>query len=263
MSKLHKDNKHPLEQELIGRNFIFDNTKASGRWFTRENRNFALLFNPNKNSPEELEHFKNYFSSSKVKFSLQYPLFSKQNQIKRGYITAAYLYCFSIFGYSWIKQAYLDSLRKIILNKYDEEIKLDHFVFVNEPSLTPWLGLSISNLKVYFVFGFNNVLTILPTFSNPFYHEKIDDKSKEDIVKNILKLNFNATYENLTIHFVTYYDKLLIMTDKMSVGNLSDFLGLLITNEGMKYLKRIGEKEYDTMINDTSLTIKELNIKST
>ena len=117
LSKLHMDNKHLLEQELIGRNFIFDDKKVSGRWFTRENGNFAFLFNANKNSPTDLEQFKKYFSSSKVKISLEYPILSKRNQIKKGYLTAAYLYCFSIFGYSWIKQSYLDILRKIILNK--------------------------------------------------------------------------------------------------------------------------------------------------
>ena len=49
----------------------------------------------------------------------------------------------------------------------------------------------------------------------------------------------------------------------MRTEKLSNALGLLITNEEVKLLYNTSDEEFDKIINDSSLTINELNIKCT
>ena len=258
---LHKENNHLLQKELIGKHFIFNEHKVNGKWFTRENGNLAFVIYGNRNSPSDLENFKRYFSLSKVKFSLEYPILSKENQIKKGYLTAAYLFAFSIFGYSWSNQIYLDSLRSIIKSVENVPITMDHFIFIKENNPDPWLGISTVDSKLYFLFCFNNVLTLLPTFSNPIINTEIDQKIKEGIAKNILRLNFNFTYENIPLHFVIYYDKVLLMSDSMRSGKVKNVIGLLITDDGMRILRQTTDTEYENIKNDKQHVINEIEIK--
>ena len=107
----------------------------------------------------------------------------------------------------------------------------------------------------------NNVLTLLPTFSNPIINTEIDQKIKEGIAKNILRLNFNFTYENIPLHFVIYYDKVLLMSDSMRSGKVKNVIGLLITDDGMRILRQTTDTEYENIKNDKQHVINEIEIK--
>jgi len=52
---------------------------------------------------------------NRINFSVQIPLFSHENEVEIGYITAAYLYWFHEIGYNWVFQNSQDIVRKQIM----------------------------------------------------------------------------------------------------------------------------------------------------
>ena len=265
LTKLHKENNHLLDKELSGKRFKFGDKKVNGKWFTRENGNLAFVIYGDRNSPDDVEHFQKYVSSSKIKFSLEYPILSKEYDIKKGYLTAAYLYLFSIFGYTWILQNHLNSLRNIIMTKGDVQINMSQFIFVKEKFDNPMIALSVIGDKLFLLFLFNNVITLLPTLSNPDLSYELNRNEKSELIENILQLNLTCLYEHLNYHFVVHYDKVLMMSDYMKKGMIKNISGLLILEDKIQMLTQPSNEKLEELGNIDSGKLRDvvINLRNT
>jgi len=263
MINLHNESKTFGEIELEGRYFTIGDRKVCGKWFTKEDGALAFVFYQNRNSPQDYEYFNECCKNNKITFSLEYPIMKEENLIKKGYLTAAYLYYFSIFGYSWILQTHLDSVRKNILN-YDSDVtKTFHFIQYDKVNWSPWIGLLIIDSNSLLVMGLNNLLTVLPTYTNKNLEEYFKTVEWSKAKKQLLFFNYKRNNNYIPAQILTYYDTPLIFSDA-SQGNLSqDLMVQMVTNEGIQNLYQSTEEEINKLRNDDRYTINEILLKRT
>jgi hypothetical protein len=258
--KIHNDKKQFGEIELEGRYFKFGNNKFHGKWFTKENGNLAYVFYRDRNSPSDYKFFSQYCKNSKINISLEYPILKKENLIKKGYLTAAYLYYFRIFGYSWIFQDHLDSVRNYILD-YDSDVtKTHHFISFEKTDWAPWIGLFFIDANIFPAMGLNNLLTILPSYSIKNIEElfKNVDISKSKIGFRVF--NYEESYHLIPSQLLTYYDQPIVFPDTIKRGLSKDFMVQLITEEGIKNMRPSSEEGYNKYKNDDRYDIREITI---
>jgi hypothetical protein len=93
------------------------------------NNSISLIIDSKRNPRNILEILKNQEQTeSRKNISFTVPLLRNFDLINIGFINAAYLYGFSIFGYSWVMQDHFDSIREAI-NKRD--LSLTNNVFIS------------------------------------------------------------------------------------------------------------------------------------
>lgn len=78
-----------------------------------------VFISMNRNSPSLLKQISDQFSmrKSKMTISIGVPLLSKSAELNRGFVTAAYLYGFALFGYSWVLQKHYEPIRDYITGR--------------------------------------------------------------------------------------------------------------------------------------------------
>jgi len=263
LTKLHKEDKHLLDQELTGKHFLLNDKKLNGRWLTRENGNLAFVLNGNRNSPKDIEQFHKIVNSPKINFTIQPPILTRNYDIVKGYITAAYLYIFSFFGYAWILQNHLNTIREHILTVGQMSIDMSQFIFIEDKFEVPAIAVSFANNKLYLLFLFNNVITLLPTHTNTDLNFNLSIKDKKELVENILQLNLPSVYEQINFNFVMVGEKVLMMTDSMRQGLIKNPVGILILDDHIKLLTTQSEAEIEQLRKQKSNNIKEVNIDLT
>lgn len=265
MINLHTESKTFGEIELEGRHFTIGDRKIYGKRFTKEDGALAFLFVRKRNSPQDYEYFSEYCKNHKITFSLEYPIMKEENLIKKGYLTAAYLYYFSVFGYSWVLQTHLDSVRKNILNYNSDVTRTYHFIQYDNVNWSPWMGLLIIDSNSLLVMGLNNLLTVLPTYTNKNLEEYFKNVDWSIAKKHLLVFNYKKHSNSVPAQILTYYDTPLIFSDA-SQGNLSKNLMLqMVTNEGIqkKNLYQTSEEDINKLRSDKRYTINEIILKRT
>lgn len=261
--KMHKSRKTFGELDLEGRHFIFGDRKFYGKWLTKDDGTLTFLFYKDKNSPSDLEFFNEYCKNKKITFSLEYPIMKEENSIKKGYLTAAYLYYFRIFGYSWVLQNHLNTVREQILD-YDSDItKSYYFMQFEEVNWEPWIGLLYTDSNPILVMGMNNLLTILPTYTNKNLKEFFSKIDIADSQKKFQVFNYEKHKCPIPAQILTYYDKPLIFSDEIQGGLADNFMVQLITEDGIKNLYPISDDNFQKIKNDGKYTVNELVIKHT
>ncbi len=112
----------------------------------RTTEGIDILISLNRNSPERINRMNEEFSRLKTRrtVSIGIPLLSKERELNLGFVTAAYLYGFSLFGYSWVLQHHFAALRKYILMKENITALPVHISKVqNDPDPSPiWFGIA-------------------------------------------------------------------------------------------------------------------------
>lgn len=263
MINLHNENKTFGEIKLEGRHFTFGDRKVFGKWFEHEDGSLAFLFVRDRNSPQDYEYFNEYCKNHSLTFSLEYPIMKEENLIKKGYLTAAYLYYFSVFGYSWVLQTHLDTVREKIRDYNSDVIKTFHFIQYDKVNWSPWIGLLIINADCFLVMGLNNLLTVLPTYTNKNLDEYFTKIDWLTVKKQLLFFNYKRHNDYLPAQVLTYYDTPLIFSDA-SQGNLSQNLMVqMITREGIKNMYQITDEEIDKIRNNENYVINKIILKRT
>jgi len=261
MIKLHRDKKTFVEIGLEGKHFIFGDKRFFGKWFTKEDGTLAFLFYKDRNSTSDLEFFTEYCRNKKITFSLEYPIMKEENSIKKGYLTAAYLYYFRIFGYSWVLQNHLNPIREHILNYESDIIKSYYFMQFDKIDWEPWIGLLVIDATPLLVMGMNNLLTILPTFSNKNLNELFNKIDFANSKKKFQVFNYDKHNYQIPAQILIYYDKPLIFSDATQGGLSKNVMAQLITEDGIKNLYPISDNNYDKIKNNEKYLVNELIIK--
>lgn len=263
MIKMHRDKKTFVEMGLEGKHFIFGDKRFFGKWFTKEDGTLAFLFYKDKNSPSDLEFFTEYCRNKKITFSLEYPIMKKENSIKKGYLTAAYLFYFRIFGYSWVLQNHLNPIREHILNYESDIIKSYYFMQFDKIDWEPWIGILFIDSTPLLVMGMNNLLTILPTYSNKNLDELFSKIDFANSKKKFQVFNYEKHNDQIPAQILIYYDKPLIFSDAIQGGLSKNVMAQLITDDGIKNLYPISDDNYDKIKKNEKYLVNELIINRT
>ena len=94
--------------------------------------------------------------------SMKFPFLSKENSIDAGFLTAAYLMWFRLFGYSWVFQKNLDIVRKQIHNPEDKIIPFNYCIKHKFESVPLWCGFIPIGDAMVPAMGISNGIVILP-----------------------------------------------------------------------------------------------------
>ncbi len=144
--------------------FIVDGVKINGKWSYSEKEGLKIFAYDNRNSPALMSKMEEKWGKKpeKISLSLPIPLSGKQDDVNIGFITAAYLGWFSLFGYSWVFQKHLDPIRKLIRGEIEKEKARQYILYSNEINLKPWIGLIKYKGEVLPAFGVSGTTVILP-----------------------------------------------------------------------------------------------------
>ena len=261
MIKMHKNKKSFGEIELEGRHFILGDKKIYGKWLTKKDGTFTFLFYKDRNSPSDLEYFNEYCENNKITFSLEYPIMKEENLIKKGYLTAAYLYYFRIFGYSWVIQSHLNPIREHILNYDSDIIQSYHFMQFNKVDWETWIGLLYFDSIPLLVMGMNDLLTILPTYTNKNLDELFEKIDFANSKRKFQVFNYETHNNQIPTQILTYFNKPLILSDAIQGGLSRNVMVQLVTDDEIKNLNPISAETYQKIKNNKTYSINELIIK--
>jgi hypothetical protein len=183
-----------------------------------DNTGLDVLIYKNRNSPEVNEEvlYKLQQHKSSTKISIKIPLLSKTKEVKIGFITAAYLYGFSLFGYSWVQQNHFSDIRELIRCQNDVDqynVHISNVVNDNDDR-DHWFGISIINGNYVPCCKIFTKIIFFP----PFYMKealdavKIPNRQFSIEVKRMSNIsNMNYTKPLL----LTVGDKVLVFPDKI------------------------------------------------
>lgn len=101
-----------LDAKTKSRYISVNGEKVSGNISVKNNDSIEVILPTNRNPPGKIKSIQ---YGEKLEISFKPMLIDHENEIKIGYITAAYLIWFHEIGYNWVFQSSLDIVRKQIL----------------------------------------------------------------------------------------------------------------------------------------------------
>jgi hypothetical protein len=149
--------------------FIVDGVKINGTWSYSETEGIKVFAYDKRNSPALMSQLDEKWARQPktINLSLPIPLSQKQSDVNVGFITAAYLAWFSMFGYSWVLQKHLDPVRKLIRGEIEKEKSQQFVLYSEEINLQSWLGLMKLKGEILPAFGIGSTIVVLPPKYSP------------------------------------------------------------------------------------------------
>ena len=149
---------------------------VNGEWRWDETKGFDFFVDTHRNSPETLLQLEKSFNTGKLypldsppswTVEIETPLLGEKRMVKLGFLTAAYLLWWRVFGYSWVFQKHLDPVRQQILNPYDEVLNDKFFVASGERWDHPWIGFAWIKEQFFLVAGVSSFLVLFSSVDRP------------------------------------------------------------------------------------------------
>lgn len=195
--------------------FSIDGIRINGEIKQSDHR-IDLMIYKNRNSPYTNDLLRNELSKFKQSRELKFtiPLLGKLDTVDLGFITAAYFYGFSIFGYSWIMQAHFDSIREAISKRdlsYTKNVFISNIVNDSDDREHYFGLVAINNIYIPCIKLMTKVV-----FFSPYYEpnalELLRKKTQYDVEVKRLTSIPNKTYTKPFI--LTVGDKVIIYPNK-------------------------------------------------
>lgn len=205
-----------FHEDITNLGFTIDGIKLNGTVQSDMN-GIRILIDTRRNSPETLKRFEDEMTVKKHqrKFEIKIPLLGKKSHIDIGFITAAYLYGFSMFGYSWVMQKHFDQVREAILN-CDEEIAKNVYIseIKNDPDKRKhYFGIAtVNNYYIPFFKIIDRCVFFSPSYDTNCLENISSKNGIFDINTNRLNGIPNQIYTNPFLLIVG--DKIIIYPDK-------------------------------------------------
>jgi hypothetical protein len=130
-----------------------------------------IFISPARSSPAAIEQVKEEFRRLRPtrKVSIGIPLLSKKPELNLGFTTAAYLYGFSLFGYSWVLQHHFKGLRDYIMMREAPSTLPVHITRTrdNPDKTTVWSGIVAMDGDYIPCVGIMGTIVCFPPFYDP------------------------------------------------------------------------------------------------
>ncbi len=186
-----------------------------------------IMIHTGRNSPAHLSALRDEFNQPKVKraASIKVPLLSKSSDIDAGFVTAAYLYGFRIFGYSWVLQQHFGKVRKVIMERSGiREAPLHVSRIDNNTDPRPlWFGFSLIGGEYIPCFKLLNSMVFFAPYYSPDPLDLVR-RPKGKIQIDVKRMN-NIPGQNYTAPFcMVIDDKPIIYPDDGHVGSQIAFV---------------------------------------
>ncbi len=162
--------KHSFFDESITKaKFTVDDIPFNGA-IRKKDGGIDIFIYSNRNPPNKVQRIIRELSEyrSTRKMTIQIPLLANRRNVDIGFVTAAYLYAFHIFGYSWILQKHMDSARNVIRGNCDIEKTGIHIsnVEYDTDKRDLWFGIAKLGTEFAVCIKMMNKVVFFPPFYN-------------------------------------------------------------------------------------------------
>lgn len=244
--------------------FLVDGIKVNGHWEQRQDGGFNFFNHIDRNPPYVNQLIKDKFNNKppNIELSITFPILRNKKLIEIGYLTAAYLMWFGLFGYSWALQDHLDQIRNQILNP-EKEIINSKYLFTVEPAdWKPWIGLVSIFGDTIPAFGLKKHMVVLPPRNKPNYYNSLTK------VKTSIKLTDIKPFKLFDKPFygppvaILYEDQLIVFakTSKEATNLLQVILFTPDSDEG-RVLTPIDKQTFNELEKLKSSRIVHIDVK--
>lgn len=229
-----KNSNYLLSDKSTKHTIYYDGIKVNGN-ISQDKNGIQFIIDQKRNSPETLNKVLSRYRGN-FDLGINMPILSKSNDIDLGYITAAYLYCFNKFGYSWILQKQLNKLREAMLNNdlsSFENINISK-IDQNDPYDAICFGFAHFDKEYLPIVKVIDHIVFLP----PAYNQKLPNKIKSIDGKFNLKITMidGLKDKNYSIPYgMTISNKLIFYPNHKICTKPIDNL-LLIDDESFEFI---------------------------
>jgi hypothetical protein len=187
----------------------------------------------NFNSPEKLKELEDEVKIvGQKKLSVNIPLLSKREEIDIGLLTAAYLYGFTLFGYSWVFQKRFQIIRDLILRRKSIQDATNSMhiskVTSSADGDSHWFGIAVTNGEfIPCIRMYRNMIFFTPCYNQDVI--QLINKQGEVFAQNIriLKNISHHQYQKPLIY--TIDNKVIVYPEETMFGDIiPDFV--VVTN---------------------------------
>ncbi|MDD4584169.1 MAG: HNH endonuclease [Eubacteriales bacterium] len=226
-----------LTENITKGKLSFNGIEYNGKVIKHKDSTDFIIID-NWNSPETLKALKEEAEIiGPKKLSINIPLLSKREEIDIGFITAAYLYGFTLFGYSWVLQKRFQIIRDLILRRKSiNDVTNSFYISKIKDSLSVdshWFGIAIANGEfipcvkiskktVFFTPSYNQEVIQLINTPGEVFPLKIQ------IINNIS----NKQYQKPLIYLID--DKVIILPDEIVFGDIAPDFVVVTNSENWK-----------------------------
>lgn len=252
-----------IDPRITTKGFSIDGIKLNGA-INKVGTRIDLLIDGRRNSSSTINNIKQSLSVRKEnrKLQISIPLLGKKQAINTGFITAAYLYGFSIFGYSWVMQKSFDSVRNAIIDqgKTESENVFVSNIMNDDDSREHYFGLGVLN---------NTYIPCIKIMSRiVFFTPSYDKECLKNIKEKILEYNVdikrlssipNHIYTNPFIMAVG--NKVIIYPDK--VKNMIPPSFVMLINENtfkVSLLNKLVNADFEKECRDRGEKIEKYSV---
>ncbi len=179
---LIENNKHALQSRKKTGYFKVNGIKVNGQYDMLDDGPIEFTIDQSRNPPNVFDRVINDLSQRprSIEISIHSPLQDNFRLVSIGFLTSAYLYWFREFGYSWVFQSHMNSIRQQILEPEKEIIPNAFLLKTRDTTFaTPWIGAIDVFDNSAAVMGVHNYLVIFPPANNRFLYEELLSKANE------------------------------------------------------------------------------------
>ncbi|MDA2937388.1 hypothetical protein MYX75_03885 [Acidobacteria bacterium AH-259-A15] len=197
------------------------NSFVNGKWVMTHEGDFNFIIDPTRNPPKIIQKLDKKFAVSppRLNITMPIPLSKEQHLISVGFLTMAYLYWFTFFGYSWVMQRHLGIVREQILHPDRSMINERCFTkFINDGSsfeLPHFCAAMISEITCACLL-YQNVIVFFPTPHSPRVYHQLERFSGDGVKTSseVKFFNLDAFYLGAMVS-ISHHNKLIVLPDAM------------------------------------------------
>ncbi len=266
--RLIESKKNIVQTQIKADSFFLCNKNVRGRFEYSPESGMEVLIHKDRNPPEINDYVLHQFQKERNKtFGFSLPILAKERMISVGYLTAAYLFWFDTFGYSWVLQSYLDQIREQILSP-DKMIINNLYVLKNETIEDKcWIGVIQFAGHLALAAGFSGYMIIIPPIHCQDLYMKIDELITTSIDRTVNLAGFYPIYFK-NRHFydvpvcLMFDNKIMFAPDAMAAGKLETMTIYFSTSDPVaKFSYPINNKQFQKLSKNPESEKKRIKLR--
>lgn len=178
------------------RSFDINGRRFNGKIDADHRKGVSIYIDLSRSAPDGMDFLENAKVSGEMNLRIRPEIMRKRNELRVGYLTAAYLAWFKAIGYSWALQSHLDVIREQISNPSEEIIK-ERYFFLSDRSFVNGAAIMIIKFQDMYMPAviMGKRVTILPTPSISLhqFHQRVEE---------------GGVFESECYHFLTVNESL-------------------------------------------------------
>jgi len=240
--------------------FEIDGVRVNGSWKRDKDGSFIFTRYVHLNSPEVNKLIEEKFKNRPEKISLSFPMPIIKNErlINIGLLTAGYLMWFAMFGYSWVLQKHLQTIRDQLLNPDKEIISAKYVFHVKSVDWEPSIGVIALDEDMVPFFALKGSIVVFPPRDRPNFYRDLGVSSRNIRMSDIHQIAFSKKPSYGPAIILLFENRIIVAPDQLPTSKDST-LGLQFSSESMipTILKPVTEQEYQRLQNEKgSIVIK-------